>query len=177
MSATEQLRRSLKAQLQELDREAALLRNALEALDGNSNPTPTTKRLRSPKAATNGASAAGAPAETASETSSTPAPKARKPAQRKRRAKPARATEVVPAGKLELLLSETNGVSTAVLAEHANGDRDQVLTLLREMEAAGRVRRTGERRGTRWHVITDEDRIQERAAELATQSRSMRKPT
>jgi DNA-binding IclR family transcriptional regulator len=79
--------------------------------------------------------------------------------------------EVVPAGKLELLLSNADGLSTAAIAERANSDRDQVLTLLRELEATGRVRRSGQRRGTRWHVITDEDRIQRRAAELAARSK------
>lgn len=58
------------------------------------------------------------------------------------------------------------GLATSELAQRANGDRDQVLVLLRELEAAGRIRRTGARRGTRWHMIADEDRIQPRAAEL-----------
>jgi len=80
----------------------------------------------------------------------------------------------VPAGRLELLLSENGGLTTSVLAERANGNRDQVLTLLRELEAAGRVRRTGQRRSTRWHAITDEDRIRQRAAELAARSRRAR---
>jgi hypothetical protein len=92
----------------------------------------------------------------------------RRPARRRRRPKTGRPVEVVPAGRLELLLSENGGLTTSALAEQANGDRDQVLTLLRELEAAGRIRRTGQRRSTRWHAITDEDRIRERAAELAT---------
>jgi hypothetical protein len=81
--------------------------------------------------------------------------------------KAARAAEVAPAGTLERLLSQDGGLTTSALAERANRDRDQVLALLRELEAAGRIRRTGQRRGTRWHAITDEDRIRERAAELA----------
>lgn len=92
--------------------------------------------------------------------------------QRKRRPKRVQAVEVVPAGKLELLLADTGGLTTSALAEKANGDRAQVLILLRELETAGRVRRTGERRSTRWHVITDEERIQARAAELAARSKS-----
>jgi len=40
------------------------------------------------------------------------------------------------------------------------------------LESAGRIGRTGQRRATRWHAITDEDRIRERAAELeATRKR------
>ena len=73
----------------------------------------------------------------------------------------------MPAGRLELLLSEDGGLTTSAIAERTNGNRDQVLTLLRELESAGRIRRTGQRRATRWHAITDEDRIRERAAELA----------
>ncbi len=79
--------------------------------------------------------------------------------------------EIVPAGKLELLLADSSGLTTAALAERANANRDQVLILLRELEAAGRIRRTGQRRATRWHTITDEERIQERAAELAARSK------
>ncbi|HTT30039.1 MAG TPA: hypothetical protein VMG37_16605 [Solirubrobacteraceae bacterium] len=47
-----------------------------------------------------------------------------------------------------------------------------MLRLLRDLESAGRIGRTGQRRATRWHAITDEDRIRERAAELeATRKR------
>jgi len=72
----------------------------------------------------------------------------------------------VPADQVESLLSGNGGLTTSELADRANGNRDQVLGLLRDLEAAGRVRRTGQRRGTRWHQITDEDRIRVRAAEL-----------
>jgi hypothetical protein len=97
-----------------------------------------------------------------------PAPSRRAVRRTRRRAKAARSGEIVPAGRLEVLLSENGGLTTSALAERTNGDRDQVLTLLRELEAAGRIRRTGQRRSTRWHAITDEDRIRERAAELAS---------
>ncbi len=69
------------------------------------------------------------------------------------------------------MLAETNGMSTGALAKQAGADRDQVLNLLRDLETARRVRRTGQRRATRWHAITDEDRIQERAAELESRRR------
>ena len=73
-----------------------------------------------------------------------------------------------------MLLSENGGLTTSVLAERTNGDRDQVLNLLRELEAAGRIRRSGQRRSTRWHAVTDEDRIRERAADLAARSKRKR---
>jgi hypothetical protein len=59
---------------------------------------------------------------------------------------------------------------TAELAKAANGARAQVLALLKEQETAGEVRRSGTRAATRWHIITDEDRIAARAAELTAQS-------
>jgi hypothetical protein len=82
-----------------------------------------------------------------------------------------RAAGVVSAGALELLLSDADGVTTAQLAERASGDRDRVLVLLRELERSGRIRRSGQRRSTRWHLITDDERIERRAAELAARSR------
>lgn len=78
------------------------------------------------------------------------------------------------AGVAERLLATSDGLTTAALAQQAGADRHQVLALLRDLEEARRVRRTGQRRATRWHAITDEDRIRERAAELA--SRSKRHP-
>jgi hypothetical protein len=100
--------------------------------------------------------------------SSAPAPK---PGARRARKQASKPTEVVPAGKLSQILADSDGISTPDLAKQANAESDQVLILLREMEVAGKVRRTGKRRGTRWHGITDEDRIQERAAELASRSK------
>jgi hypothetical protein len=105
-------------------------------------------------------------------------PPASAPTPRKRRrtsSRPGtrRALKAVPADHLESLLSRNGGSTTSALAEQTGGDRDQVLTLLRELETAGRVRRTGQRRATRWHAITDEDRIRARAAELeATRKRA-----
>jgi len=93
---------------------------------------------------------------------------------RTRRARPRRSGAVVPAVKLEGLLAEHSGITSTALAELADGGRDQVLGVLRELEAAGRARRTGQRRGTRWHAITDEDRIAARAAELERQSKRAR---
>ena len=74
--------------------------------------------------------------------------------------------KVIPADHVESLLSKNGGLTTAALAKETGADRDHVLSLLRELETAGRIRRSGQRRATRWHRITDEDRIRERAAEL-----------
>ena len=78
---------------------------------------------------------------------------------------------VVPAGKLTALLDGSDGMSTSERAKASAGSPGQIRTLLRELEKTDQVRRTGQRRGTRWHVITDEDRIAARAAEIAAQSK------
>ncbi len=143
MRTTQDIVESIENRLRELNQEIETLTAARSALDreeaGRSAPV---------------AAATAAPARPAKRRS-------------RRRTRGGVASEIVPAGRLELLLSENGGLTTSVLAERTNGNRDQVLTLLRELEAAGRVRRTGQRRSTRWHAITDEDRIRDRAAELA----------
>jgi hypothetical protein len=92
-----------------------------------------------------------------------------------RRATPRKAgrrhNHVVPAGKLIALLDGSAGMSASQLATATNGRPEQILALLRELEKTDQIRRTGQRRGTRWHLITDEDRIAARAAELAAQSK------
>jgi hypothetical protein len=89
------------------------------------------------------------------------------PKPRRARRTPAKPSpEVVPAGKLTALLTRSEGMNTRELASATNGDPAQVLTLLREMETAGDVRRSGQRRGTRWHLITAEGRVAARATEL-----------
>jgi hypothetical protein len=99
---------------------------------------------------------------------SAPAPERKpKPRQTSRRGRPRTARTALSAEAAESMLAPSDGLTTTALADQAGADRAQVLALLRELEAAGRVRRTGQRRTTRWHVITDEDRIRERAAELA----------
>ena len=90
--------------------------------------------------------------------------RARKPA---RRRTVRRADAVVPADKLTALLDGSEGMSTAELAKATAGRPDQILAVLRGLEMSDEIRRSGQRRGTRWHLVTDEDRIAARAAELA----------
>jgi len=88
-----------------------------------------------------------------------------------RRTAPAKRRRTVSAAELEGLLGDGGTLTTSAIAELAGAERDQVRGLLRDLEAAERVTRTGAGRGTRWRVITDEDRIAQRAAQLARQSR------
>jgi DNA-binding CsgD family transcriptional regulator len=100
-----------------------------------------------------------------------PTPRSAAKASRTTRRRRRMTHEPLTAAAAEQLLATSDGLTTAALAQRAGAGRDQVLGLLRELETARRVRRTGQRRGTRWHAITDEDRIRERAAELDSLSR------
>jgi hypothetical protein len=81
---------------------------------------------------------------------------------RKRRAGGAVGTET-----LERLLADTSaGLSANAIAEQAGAGYNPTLKLLRKLEEAGQVRRSGSRRSTVWRLVTDEERIAERAAEL-----------
>jgi hypothetical protein len=148
---------SIDARLKELHREIAQLEAARAALG------PTQKRRRTttkrPTKGENALAAARSPRRNAARKAS--------------RARRAISAPPIATDTLEQLLSGTDGVATATLAQRANARTDAVLAGLKELEAAGRVRRTGQRRSTRWRLITDEDRIQERAAELDAQRRAV----
>ena len=184
MTVIEDIIESIENRLLELNEEIGALTAARDALDGRGSRAPTRRRRETATGKTrtgpsNDASGPG-PVHSAVEPAgpaSTAAPgrphsKVRKPGRRSARASAGRSVEVVRAEKLELLLSDTGGLATSELADRVDADRDRVLTMLRELEMAGRVRRTGQRRSTRWHTITDEERIQQRAAELAARSKS-----
>ena len=184
MTVIEDIIESVENRLCELNDEIGALTAARDTLDGRGSRAPTRRRRGAATGQTrtgssNDASGAG-PLDGAVEPAgppstavpSRPHSKVREPARRSARANAGRSVEVVRAGKLELLLSDTGGLATSELADRVDADRDRVLSLLRELEMAGRVRRTGQRRSTRWHTITDEERIQARAAELAARSKS-----
>jgi DNA-binding IclR family transcriptional regulator len=73
----------------------------------------------------------------------------------------------VGAEALERLLADTSaGLSANAIAKRAGAGYARTLKLLHQLEAAGHVRRLGVRRSTIWRLITDEERIAQRAAEL-----------
>lgn len=123
MTYSTELRQRLNAGIQELEGEIATLRAAIAALDG-----------------------AAAPSAKASSPHPAPARRRRRPS-----AAASGARDIVPAGKLESLLSGSNGLSTSELAKRTNGSQDQLLVLLKDLEQRGRAHRSGRRRSTRWH--------------------------
>ena len=82
--------------------------------------------------------------------SSKPAPESSAPRRRSRRRN--QGTEIVPAGKIESLLEANDGITTAELARQTNGGHEQILSILKELEQAGKAHRSGTRRSTRWHA-------------------------
>jgi mRNA degradation ribonuclease J1/J2 len=147
MTSSEHLRASIKSRLAELDHERARLLAALAALNGHQTNQPTPSPSSTPRARV-----------------------------RTRKASNRRAKALAAEGLLKLV-TDNPGQTSAALAKLADAEPAQVLTLLKESEAAGSVRRSGRARGTRWTAYTDEDRIAERATELAKQSRKAKPHT
>ena len=179
MSQIDQLVESIDARIVEVKNEIAALHAARAALrneTATSKPpadsvkeTPPSRRRRTQKATSNVANAetpasAGADldaAETASKPTGPPKPRSRQPAASEK------SVEVLLAGKLEAMLRESqDGLSAITISKRSNASYKQVLDLLRELEQTGQLRRSGSRRTSLWRLITDEERIAERAAEL-----------
>jgi hypothetical protein len=181
-AASQQLVIVIDERLAEARREIAALEAARAHMSGEATSGTRSAVSRSAAPASSSRSARRAPRAT----STRPAPAGPRPpragtttprttaAAPRRRPTPAKRNGAVSAAQLETLLSDGGILTTPVVAELAGGAPAQVRALLRELETAGRVRRLGAGRGTRWRAITDEDRIAERAAQLAKQSREAR---
>jgi hypothetical protein len=68
------------------------------------------------------------------------------------------AAKVVPLGKILQLLTGPEGQTTSALAKTTGGDQSRILVLLKEAEADDKVKRSGERRATRWHLVTGDSK-------------------
>jgi len=191
MSYIPQLLDSLDRRLDELTTEIRALEAARAALDATGGDAPSrtvtgtsarTSIRRQPSARTRTAPTATPASAAADDGNAAPVattkdvatPIARKP---RRRAAARARRSAVPLGRgaLERLLADTTaGMSAGAVAERADAGYGRVLALLHELEAAGRVRRTGARRSTLWRLVSDEERIAQRAAELEAQARARR---
>ena len=179
MRTTQEIVQSIDIRLRELSEEIKSLDAARSALEDRKTRTPrraaqalTEQRRPATGARSSAQARAQASRQASAKVARASASRSRSHARTGSRLRGRGAPDGTPADRLESLLSESGGLTTAALADRANANRDQVLRLLRELETAGRIRRTGQRRATRWHAITDEERIRERAAELeATRKR------
>ena len=158
MTATQAIRELIEGHLRTIDAEVVSLREALERLENNeaqrrSGQRKPRRRAPAPAPARAAAAAAGQ-------------------GNRRTRTPRARRSPAPAPADIAGLLASTEGLTTAAIAEQAALDRAEALSLLKDLESKGEVRRSGQRRGVRWHAYTDEDRIRERAAELEKASRA-----
>jgi hypothetical protein len=159
MATLDQLRESIEARIAELKHEIALLEAARSALRGQH-----TRRTA--------VAASNRNAGERRRKTTTP----RKPRRRSRTdpsaaEKSGKPVEGLGAGTLETMLSESEaGLSAIALSRRANAGYDQVLDLLRKLESAGKVRRTGSRRTEPLADGHRQEQIAERAAELESRS-------
>jgi hypothetical protein len=70
------------------------------------------------------------------------------------------------------MLRDFGGLSAVAIAKRGNSSYGRVRSQLRDLEAAGRIRSSGSRRTSLWRLVTDEERITERAAELEASRRT-----
>jgi len=173
MRTTQDIVESIDNRLRELNAEIKTLDAARVRLDDHeSRPSRrraarvTTSRKSSSKASSRTKTSARSQHGIGVHAAGESAPRSGKRTRKTSRPRATRQSKAIPADRLESLLSENGGLTTSALAEKTGANRDQLLKLLRDLETAGRIRRTGQRRATRWHTITDEDRIRERVAEL-----------
>jgi len=178
MTETATIVEAIDGRLRQLNEQIRTLTAARAALDGDDAPT-TTRRERKPVGQVSRdpdgtrppTDRAASPVPGASSDVSALAPQQSRARAKPRHSGKRRSVDGAAGQRLELMLSERGAMTTSALAELAGGNRDQILAALRELEAAGRVRRSGQRRSTRWHAITDEERIQKRAADLEARSK------
>lgn len=76
-------------------------------------------------------------------------------------------TRALPDGTIESLLSEkADGLSAAALSKLTGAGYARVTARLRDLEQGGKVKSSGARRISLWRMVTDEERIAERATAL-----------
>jgi hypothetical protein len=132
--------------------------------------TPPAKpaRRRRPSAP-----AATAPARSrAAQPATAPAPAAAAKKARPTKSSPkGRRRELEPGQIEDLLRNSEDGLSLVALTRRAGVSEAKVAERLTTLERSGEARRSGPRRTSLWRLVTDEERIAERAAELARASK------
>jgi hypothetical protein len=134
----------LRAQLAETEADAQRLRTAIEALEGTveSSPAPTRARRNTRLRATRARTSNG---RTAGKVALTP--------------------DVV----VNLVTPE--GVPARDIRSKVNGSDNQVLKVLKDLEAEGKIKRTGQRRATKWHLVTENGQSASSAAKPTRRAR------
>ena len=191
MPAIDEIRRSIEHQLSEIDNQLSALNAALKALDGDAGVSEPRNQsrgragrsratVRRPRQATavgrrppETTGAGPRPAQPDKPGEPDTAAESDRPAERRSTAR-GRRREAVSADQVAAMLAESGeGLSAIAIAKQAAAPYNRVVDVLRELQAAGRVHQEGTRRTSRWVAITDEERVQARAAELAGRSQQI----
>jgi hypothetical protein len=145
----------LRTQLTETEADAQRLRTAIEALEGSVESSAAPARGR-------------------------PSPRSRATRQRTSNGRTANGRSagkvaLTPAVVVSLVTPE--GVPARDIRSRVNGSDNQVLKVLKDLESEGKIKRTGQRRATKWHRVTDNGRTtgQPAAASPAKRSAAGRK--
>jgi hypothetical protein len=157
MSFLDRLASSIEERLAALDQEIATLESVRTALSGGTGAAPG-RRARALRAR-------GRPQAAPAATSPPPTARADGSGDAGGRPRPMTGPEL--AESIEQMLRESpGGLSAVTIAKRAGASYGQVLAMLRALEQNGQLRRTGERRTSLWRLISEEELIAERAAEL-----------
>jgi hypothetical protein len=186
MSNLQEITDAIDGRLVELKQQIASLEAARRALTGIQRSRPseskpaTTRapakarrsRTATPRRPAASASAAAAPAGAKPKRSSGAQPAAAKASTgRTRKSSPKTRRRELEPGQIEGLLRDSeDGLSLVALARRAEVSEAKVADRLATLERSGEARRSGPRRTSLWRLVTDEERIAERAAELARAS-------
>ncbi|MBV9195318.1 MAG: hypothetical protein JO168_14330 [Solirubrobacterales bacterium] len=175
MSYISSLLTSLETRIGELRAEIAQLETVRAALNAstadavsarNGSARVISKRTRGNSTKAGTPTLARSRAASSSVTSTGTAKKSRRAATSKIR-RPRRSEAPLQLADLEQLIRASGtGLSASAIAAQAGVAYDKTLKLLRELETSGRVRREGSRRSTVWRLVSDDERIAQRAAEL-----------
>ena len=176
--AVDELVSAIADRITQAEAEIAALESARASLlgDGSSRQPARRGARRKSRTVASGAEATPPASETTSEpkspSSEAAAPERPPSRSRRSRRKPATsasagATGELLAGKLEAMLrTAEDGVTASAIASAAKARPAQVRELLQDLQDKGQIRQTGRGRGTRWRLVSDEERIAQRAAEL-----------
>jgi hypothetical protein len=180
MSFTDQLIATIGERIAQAEHEIEALEGALVALDGR-GAAPERRPARTRRSSVPRADPDGASPREPAEVVEAPPVRQSDPAERVappvRRGDPIERTTPPPRTplieRLEALLGDSDeGVSAIALAKQARAPYNEVLEVLRALEAGGAVARAGGRRASLWQLVSEEERIAARAAELERRARA-----
>ena len=193
MPSSAQIARAIDGRLAEARQEIESLEKARAALSGQASQPRRTRRRRAPSTPATPPPEASPPARV--RVKRTRAPAAAKPtpvpaspkttrgtraATRPARAqapavsgRPRRRARELEPGQIEALLrAAPEGRSIAAIAKETGVSDAKVRQRLRELQSAGEVRSGGARRTSAWRLVTDEERVAARAAEIEQATRA-----